>query len=792
MGRNGWRLRRTMAVILLPSFLASCEKVEDLPETRVEEERETTQSRCGPADLPKALESGRWDPDFTVAGFTGHDGFMPQVMDVATDAEGRLLVAGRFQWVEGDRADPLMRLGGDGWERTRGAWERTIPGGGFSALAAGPAGEIALATFDRTTLGLFEHRYQGEIWLDRGSGSVAVIGSFEGAVRRMAWIGDELWVAGNFLLDGEGLVGLAIWNGEGWSAPPGGGADGPVYALLIEGERVWVGGNFSRIGGIDAKRVAEWDGSQWIAHDLELAYTVVLALAKNGDELYAGGGLVVDEDGEFGRRAGGIVHRTSEGWELLGGGLAMGYADGRINDLLVHEGAVYALGCFSHLGGGMLQPEAIPGRSIARWKDEAWEALDTDPRGVGTVWFDPALCGDEHPFAPWDGIFQRLHSHEGSIVLAGGFSGLGGIPSQGLTSFDVETETWKASTKSGLGLMGEAWDVAVGGKDCSLHAMGTFSHAGETPVPANLARFDGGKWSAIGTSLPPGVGGCSRVVIDQEDRVFLGCSTEPDDESMPMAKVLQWDGEEWKAIGEPHDLELLHDMALDPAGRLWIAGGTETGWVAHLEGDGFVKVEAGFDGFVFRLAFSRTKAKDATYHPMVVAGAFSRVGSVDAERIAHWDGASWHAMGSGLSTQALALAYIDDRIFVSTQYEGEDGYMILGEWDGKAWREIATPAKGIAAPFEGTVHTFTRLLDHDGLLFATGYVWPETGERNAFVYDGERFRPIQGGAAAISVNAVAVSPGGLWLGGTIANVGGGDGSIPSVGVARLGWEGAAP
>ena len=86
-----------------------------------------------------------------------------------------------------------------------------------------------------------------------------------------------------------------------------------------------------------------------------------------------------------------------------------------------------------------------------------------------------------------------------------------------------------------------------------------------------------------------------------------------------------------------------------------------------------------------------------------------------------------------------------------------------------------------------STHTFTALREIGSQLLAVGYVWPETGGRNAFIYDGERFTSIGGGIAAISVDAVVPDATGIWFGGSIAEVGSGDAVIPSVGIAHLRW-----
>src|SRR5690242_15640966 len=60
---------------------------------------------CGddadPVDPPVDITRGSWDPSFSIAGVGGHDGVPPTVFDFATDVDGSVLAAGRFEWFGG-------------------------------------------------------------------------------------------------------------------------------------------------------------------------------------------------------------------------------------------------------------------------------------------------------------------------------------------------------------------------------------------------------------------------------------------------------------------------------------------------------------------------------------------------------------------------------------------------------------------------------------------------------------------------------------------------------------------
>jgi len=276
---------------------------------------------CGAVDVA-ALARGTWDPQFSIAGVTGHDGITPSVYDFAIEPDGSVLATGRFAYYKGK------------WQALHETWEITPPDDGFSALAVNDEGVLALATGDS-----FGDR-DGEIWIDE-AGKQTVVASFVGQVRSLSWFGGKLYAAGAFKLapSSGGFENLAVWDGSAWSEPPGGAADGPVLELLVSGGALYVGGAFHAIGGLASDNVASFDGTAWTALSLEGALAVYALARTEQGELYAGGALGTLE------AAGGVVKRVGEQWQIVGGGLAQFQTRGVVSDLVAHDGVVDATGC---------------------------------------------------------------------------------------------------------------------------------------------------------------------------------------------------------------------------------------------------------------------------------------------------------------------------------------------------------------------------------------------------------------------------------------------------------------
>src|SRR5687768_6903077 len=149
-------------------------------------------SGCGATSV-EALSPGVWDRRFTISGLTGHDGITPNVYDFAVDSDGSVLATGRFAYHEDRAVTPLVRFRDGEWSPVHETWSIEPPGDGFSALALGDGGVLALATGDS-----FGERH-GEVWLDE-AGEQTVIASFAGQVRSLAWFEGKLYVAGAFEL----------------------------------------------------------------------------------------------------------------------------------------------------------------------------------------------------------------------------------------------------------------------------------------------------------------------------------------------------------------------------------------------------------------------------------------------------------------------------------------------------------------------------------------------------------------------------------------------------------------
>jgi hypothetical protein len=149
---------------------------------------------------------------------------------------------------------------------------------------------------------------------------------------------------------------------------------------------------------------------------------------------------------------------------------------------------------------------------------------------------------------------------------------------------------------------------------------------------------------------------------------------------------------------------------------------------------------------------------------LIAGGGFTTIGGVSANRIARWDGAQWHPMGSFSHVSALA-EYNDDLI--------AGGNFGVSRWDGTAWQSISTTSNHVA------------LTVHDGELISGGWFTSTGGVSANRVagWDGSQWRALGSGMNG-PVFSLTVYNGELIAGGNFTTADG----APAHYIAR--WDGA--
>ena len=310
-------------------------------------------------------------------------------LTVFDDGAGPALYAGgHFTTAGGVEVNHIAKWDGEAWSALGGGMSGSDPRFPWTVVNAltvfdGGAGPALYAGGHFTTVNGVEvnhiAKWDGEAWSALGDG---VTGSVDALAVFDDGAGPALYASGHFTTAGEVEVNhIAKWDGEAWSAL-GGGVEhtgtGPfpprVRVLTVfddgAGSALYAGGDFTTAGGIEANRIAKWDGAAWSALSGETGGSV-LALTVFDDDwgpaLYAGGGFAL-----IGRV---LVNRVARwdgaAWSPLWGRGGRG-VNGQVLSLTVFDGgarpALYVGGRFTTAGG-------IEANNIAKWDGKAWSAL---------------------------------------------------------------------------------------------------------------------------------------------------------------------------------------------------------------------------------------------------------------------------------------------------------------------------------------------------------------------------------------------------------------------------------
>jgi len=384
----------------------------------------------------------------------------------------------------------------------------------WSALGAGVDGSVvALATFDDGTGpalyagGHFDMaggvpashvaRWDGMSWSALGAGldaEVTALEVFDGGS------GPELYAGGRFRqAGGVATNGIARWNGAGWATVGAGGVFftstlgvrglGTVDAMAVfddgTGPALYVSGFFTDAGGVDALRLARWDGAAWSSVGSTSRSLQVMELEAfddgSGPALYAGGSF----SSIGGVPARNVARFDGSSWSALGTDSLAGF----VSAMAPFDGGLA-------IGGFISSVEGQPAGNVVRWDGAA-----LSPLGGG-------VDGNVFALAAFDDGFS------GPALYAGGlFTVAGGAPAGHVARWDGSS--WSPLGPGvGPGEPQALLAVTEARGDSALVVGGTFSFAGGEPV-GRIAR-----WGRAGMTLD-----VSTLRAGEVARFDVGCAT---------------------------------------------------------------------------------------------------------------------------------------------------------------------------------------------------------------------------------------------------------------------------
>ncbi len=452
-------------------------------------------------------------PDVLAIAISGSNVYVAGEFDEVTDStNGTQSVGHVAMWngsvwntLNGGLGDPdaaALAVGPDG----------VYVGGRFTKLA------------DNTTSANRLARWDGSAWSSVGGSGILSTDGVDENVYALAFLDDQLYVGGMQLTTNNGRtlnrIGYYDIGDNEWYAL-GNSVNSPVYALAMKDDYVYLGGSFTSAGGVKSVGVARWNQrtGEWSTLSggvsgctgLVLAgcRTSVYAILVDGDDIYVGGNFAM----AAGLDANGIArwNTTTQSWYTLGEGVSCSGlgCSAFVRAMSMTDTHLVVGGVFDYAGG-----IANPASNIAVWDGSNWAALGSGTNGtvyaanavsmneiyLGGVFSAPAVG-----MARWNGVAWVVLSADaidgnvyaiktaGSQMYAGGaFTNLGGSNGDFISSY--HNSDW-------FQLAGDPLDNTVWAIDSipeATFAGGEFTAAGALGI-SKIGAYTGSSWSGFGS-----------------------------------------------------------------------------------------------------------------------------------------------------------------------------------------------------------------------------------------------------------------------------------------------------
>jgi hypothetical protein len=659
------------------------------------------------------------------------------------DSKGRLIVGGAFTGVDGKPTKTLNRIAM--FDRT----EWVSIGDGFNndvnELAIDEDDNIYAGgkfTADGTTLKPLWYiaKWDGSSWTQVGDG-------FNNDVYCLKLLPDGNLVAGgNFTrtkLSPKNVNCLGIWNGVTWEQMGLGttgyaGSTGYVNCLTYYSNKLYIGGNFSKLNNISCNRIGVWDGSSWSPIGNGFNDEVTAIEFNNNEILFAGGkfGRSFDLSILFNK----IAQWNGSSWSSMGGGL-----NGNVSSLKYRSdlNLLYVGGSFSATSDNATQMKLIGAWDGIKWMrddnyigitsviqkfiyDRAGEFEISRPTGYGK----DLGCGLNLT------VLSSIIDKNGDLIVGGQYSGpINDFPKYNyVAKWNFTKNKWYSF---GPGVNSNVWALALKNDGLSLTIAGEFikSNAGifagknyDEVTLNRIASWDGTNWNSIGSGFDSTV---RAIAYDSQNNLYAGgfFSKTIGGADYSMLRIAMWNGSVWSQVGGGVNSPV-YNMKFDKFGNLivvgafTVAGGINVNRIAGWTGSSWFAFNTGIanssDGYGFNNEISALEF-DSNGN-MYIGGAFS-INNNTSYRVAkitvsdnRWSTSSVVALSKGLDGNVLTLKLSYDGFLYAggtfTYYGGQQGNRVgnIAKWNyiDSVWEPV-DPSLGV----NNTVHTIAKNLKHD-------------------------------------------------------------------------------
>jgi|GEM_PF-738777 len=526
--------------------------------------------------------------------------------------------------------------------------------------------------------------------------------TFSGAdniVTALAVHNNELYIGGYFSAIGPVFANRIVkWDGYTWT-PLGAGVDGNVHAILVTDTGIYIGGDFIYAGDLFCQRIAKWDGARFSPLG-EGFNGKVRALAMANGTLYAGGEFTSSGSTTLNR----IARWDGSAWNPVGAG-----CNAPVLAFAVNGSDLYVGGEFTFIG-------TTPVNRVGRWTGTSWFTLASGTNSVvralaysdGSLYaggdFTTAGTTTVNYIARWNGAAwsalgsgadQRvtaIAADEGTIYAGGHFYNIGGVSALRLAS-------WDGSAWSALGSGVNSFVYALTFNAGHLFVGGDFSAAGA--VTANhLVGWNGHNYSSLHTGKGFN-GNVYAIYMDEPNNIAYIGGSFTQGGGIAASNIIKYDGSTgiWSALGSgisgPVYAITKQGSDIFAGGRFNSASGISASNVARWNGASWSALGSGITngapgtGTVYALASNGIDS-------LVAGGEFNTAGGLTTPRVALWNGGAWKTIGLGMDNTVYTLAYESFMFYAGGKFKNTQGggyflnYAALWSGDRQAWYAMGT------------------------------------------------------------------------------------------------------
>lgn len=483
-------------------------------------------------------------------------------------------------------------------------------------------------------------------------------------------------------------TGLASALGSGLM---NGSQSGSVAALAVVGTDVYAAGTFTTAGGVTASRIAKWNGTSWSALGSGVNASVRNLEAQGTDLIVVGSFTAAG--GVTGANR--IARWNGSAWSIIGSTGANNTVDG----LFVDGANIYIAGDFSSIGG-------VSATRAAKWDGTVWSSLGSGLSNTGTT-------------------IAKLGS---DIYFGGIFSTAGGVASPCVAKWDGSA--WSAAGLPLIGINGFVLCLASSGGD--LYAGGRYTTAANgSPAGNYISRWNGTNWSAVGSDNVNDY--VNHLITSGSSVIAVGRFTGP------QSHLAKWDGAAWQSMlgGVGQGLDAAGYSIVELNGRIYVSGDfTHVGtlaanhvacydkatntWTALPGSPGGNLIAHNGELFAYYWVdepappyhFNVAKLTGTTWTTigtlegtsmgtpasiggsLYIVGNFSSVNGAPINHIAKWNGTAWSDAGAGITLNAdsmvQSICQAGSQLYASTfnnELVGMDWVQTshILQWNGSAW-----------------------------------------------------------------------------------------------------------